>query len=253
MKKKQKVVMLRKILNSIFPRYVSNIIFDYHYKISKISIPKIHLYIARNAPVAVILVQIEQNNWLQVKWDLDNNIFFSGQWLKNVIINPLNCDLSPDGRLFTYHYNKPYNYKQSRFDIFNRSGKFTVISTPPYFTALSFTESHICSPAYFVTSTIYSSYEQNMKTPTWLKWQKSTTLDYSRSLVYSDKLSLKMDMSMTNFLKLGVIIDRGKIIEQSTKKIIKDFRFVTFQASPPPIDYRWPNKPKLKLNFSKFV
>jgi hypothetical protein len=89
---------------------------------------RLHLFHARDAMTSVILRQGPTRLWRMILWDRETDTFQDGQWLKHKVY-PERCDLSPDGRHFLYftldgQWNAP------------AKGSYTVISQPPYFTAL---------------------------------------------------------------------------------------------------------------------
>ncbi len=94
---------------------------------------KLHVFLAANAPVGVILRRGPSKRVQLIKWDLDTDTFLPGQWFHGRIYED-RCDLSPDGKLFIYfalkmNINSPY-YPEYK-------GSWTAISKPPYLTALA--------------------------------------------------------------------------------------------------------------------
>ncbi|MEM7020525.1 MAG: hypothetical protein AAF512_24685, partial [Pseudomonadota bacterium] len=82
--------------------------------------------VARSAPVAVVFRRGPTKQVQLLRWNLTNDSFVSGQWLKGRIYER-RCDLSPSGDLLLYfaaNYRKPYY-------------SWTAISRPPYLTALA--------------------------------------------------------------------------------------------------------------------
>ncbi len=91
---------------------------------------RLYVFLAREAPIAVIFRR-GPSEWAQmIKWHTDTDTFEVGQWLHGRIY-PEYCDLSPDGQLLVYFAGK-FNQKTMRDDKF----AWTAISKPPYFTAL---------------------------------------------------------------------------------------------------------------------
>src|SRR6266496_5416829 len=90
---------------------------------------RLHVLLAREAPIAVILRR-GPTNWVQmIKWRTDTDTFESGQWFHGRVYVE-SCDLSPDGQLLVYFAGK-FNQKTMQDDKF----AWTAISKPPYFTA----------------------------------------------------------------------------------------------------------------------
>jgi hypothetical protein len=87
---------------------------------------RLFVVLARNAPVGVVFRRGPSRHVLLRRWDLRNDTFEHGQWLKCRIYER-RCDLSPDGDLLIYF---AANYKRPL-----RS--WTAISRPPYLTALA--------------------------------------------------------------------------------------------------------------------
>lgn len=82
--------------------------------------------LARDAPVGVIFRRGPSKQVLLIKWNLDTDTFYIGQWFRGRVYER-RCDLSPRGDLLLYFaasYRKPYL-------------SWSAISRPPYFTALA--------------------------------------------------------------------------------------------------------------------
>jgi hypothetical protein len=95
--------------------------------------PRLHVILAREASIAVILRR-GPTHWVQmIKWYTDTDTFEQGQWFKGRVYEN-KCDLSPDGKLFIYFALKGNNRRSSEDFLFT----WTAISKPPYFTALTF-------------------------------------------------------------------------------------------------------------------
>lgn len=92
------------------------------------------LKFASQAPVAVLLRR-GPSNWVQmIRWNLHNDSFEAGQWLKGRIY-PEFSELSADGKLLLYSARKTNGWTlRGRNDI---GETWTAISRPPYFTALA--------------------------------------------------------------------------------------------------------------------
>ena len=102
---------------------------------SKVSPPAgyLHVILARNAPVGIILRR-GPSKWVQlIKWNTQTDVFEPGQWFHGRIYEQC-CDLSPDGRLFIYFATK---YSGKALYDEKISYAWTAISRPPYLTALA--------------------------------------------------------------------------------------------------------------------
>ena len=90
------------------------------------STARLYVLLARGSSQGVIFRRGPSSQVLLIKWNLDDDSFESGQWLKGRIYER-RCDLSPDGDLRAYFASD-----------FRRSiGSWTAISRPPFFTALA--------------------------------------------------------------------------------------------------------------------
>jgi hypothetical protein len=137
---------------------------------------RLSVLFARNAPLAVVLRRGPKRHFRLILWDLSDDTFQLGQWMKGQIAL---CDLAPDGQKLLYwaaQYHRPLtpthlsalatqayeplavvpfpNPKRirrrvpryQRFDAPTHGNirpraignSWTAISTPPYFTALAF-------------------------------------------------------------------------------------------------------------------
>jgi hypothetical protein len=63
---------------------------------------RLHVMLARDAPFAVILRRGPSKQVCTIGWNLNDDTFTVGQWLKGRIYER-NCDLSPDGQHLLYH------------------------------------------------------------------------------------------------------------------------------------------------------
>ncbi|MXQ09298.1 hypothetical protein GQ651_15745 [Alphaproteobacteria bacterium GH1-50] len=90
---------------------------------------RLHLFFATENETAVILRQGPTRQFRLILWDRATDRFEDGQWLKqNVYVD--RCDLSPDGRHFIFFaLNGDWSGPGE--------GAYTVLSRPPYFTALA--------------------------------------------------------------------------------------------------------------------
>lgn len=88
---------------------------------------RLWLFFASEAPIAVILKR-GPTDWVQlVKWDVANDHFEAGQWLK-ARVGEENFDIAPDGKLIVYW---------ARGNSAREFDTWTAVSKPPYFTALA--------------------------------------------------------------------------------------------------------------------
>jgi hypothetical protein len=98
---------------------------------SEIAVPRLHLYMAREAPLAVVLRR-GPSDWVRLSvWHTDTDTFDHGQWMRARVYE-LRCDASPDGALFAY-------FAAGNRAIPEDGGADTwiAVSRPPYFTALA--------------------------------------------------------------------------------------------------------------------
>ena len=89
---------------------------------------RLHLFFATENDRAVILRQGPSKQYRMILWDRGTDTFEDGQWIKQRIYLDW-CDLSPDGEHFIY-----FTLSGKWSD--ESEGAYTVISKPPYFTAL---------------------------------------------------------------------------------------------------------------------
>lgn len=67
--------------------------------------PKLFLYKAADAPVAVLLRRgVSRDQWELIRWDLETDTFTAGQWLLGKHLHGKDAALSPDGRFLAYQY-----------------------------------------------------------------------------------------------------------------------------------------------------
>jgi hypothetical protein len=90
---------------------------------------RLHLFFATDNDKAVILRQGPSKHYRMILWHRDSDTFEDGQWIKQRIYLDW-CDLSPDGEHFIYFTLNGHWSDESK-------GAYSVISRPPYFTALS--------------------------------------------------------------------------------------------------------------------
>jgi hypothetical protein len=89
-----------------------------------------HVILARQADVGVILRRGPTRWWRITLWDTRRDTFQPGQWFHGRIY-PEKCDVSPNGKLFLYFAAKFANRDPSYGD------SWTAVSRPPYLTALA--------------------------------------------------------------------------------------------------------------------
>lgn len=84
---------------------------------------RIHVLLARDAPVAAIFRRGPTKQVRLLRWDLRTDEITGGQWLAGRVYDG-RCDLSPDGELLVYF-------------AMRKGHTWTAISRPPYFTPLA--------------------------------------------------------------------------------------------------------------------
>jgi hypothetical protein len=90
------------------------------------SATRLYVLLALNGSRDVIFRRGPSDLVLLIKWNLDDDTFEIGQWLKGRVYER-RCDLSPDGEMLLYFAaNFPREYRA-----------YSAISRPPYFTALA--------------------------------------------------------------------------------------------------------------------
>lgn len=90
---------------------------------------RLHLFFATENDRAVILRQGPSKHYRMILWHRDTDRFEDGQWIKQRVYTDW-CDLSPDGQHFIYFtLNGDWSGETE--------GAYTVISRPPYWTALA--------------------------------------------------------------------------------------------------------------------
>ena len=97
------------------------------------STARLYVLLAREASVGVVFRRGPSGKVLIVKWNLKEDTFETGQWLKGRIYER-RCDLSPDGRLLIYfaaNQKPPYS-------------AWTAISRPPFLKALALWPKRSC-------------------------------------------------------------------------------------------------------------
>ena len=90
---------------------------------------RLHLFFATENDRAVILRQGPSKHYRMILWDRKTDKFEDGQWLRQKVYLDW-CDLSPDGEHFIYFTLNGHWSDESK-------GAYTVVSRPPYFTALA--------------------------------------------------------------------------------------------------------------------
>jgi len=90
------------------------------------SATRLYVLLSRNASVGVIFRRGPSNQVLLIRWNLEQDTFDLGQWLKGRIYER-RCDLNPEGDMLLYfaaNWKEPYQ-------------PWSAISLPPYLTALA--------------------------------------------------------------------------------------------------------------------
>ena len=87
---------------------------------------RLFILLAPEASVGVVIRRGPSSQVLLIKWDLEEDTFEHGQWLKGRIYER-RCDLSPDGKLLLYFASDQRRAMSS----------WTAVSRPPYLTALA--------------------------------------------------------------------------------------------------------------------
>jgi hypothetical protein len=86
----------------------------------------LYVLLARESSQAIVFRRGPSSQVLLIKWNLDEDTFEFGQWLKGRVYER-RCDLSPEGDMLLYfaaNWRKPYQ-------------SWSAISRPPFFTALA--------------------------------------------------------------------------------------------------------------------
>jgi hypothetical protein len=92
--------------------------------------PRLHVFLARDAPVAAVLRR-GPSEWARLSlWHTDTDAVEHGQWLR-ARVYASRCDLSPDGSLFCYFVHKGSGGPDIDVD------SWAAVSRPPWFTALA--------------------------------------------------------------------------------------------------------------------
>lgn len=87
---------------------------------------RLFVLLASDAPVGVVVRRGPTSQVLLIKWNLENDTFEHGQWLRARVYER-RCDLSSDGNLLLYFASDQRRAIRS----------WTAVSRPPYFTALA--------------------------------------------------------------------------------------------------------------------
>jgi hypothetical protein len=88
--------------------------------------------LARQAPIGVLIRRGPSKWWRLTLWNTRNDEFTGGQWFHGSLY-PQKCDLSPDGKLFSYFAAKFQRSARER----SYDYSWAAVSRPPYFTALT--------------------------------------------------------------------------------------------------------------------
>ncbi|MBD1916833.1 MULTISPECIES: hypothetical protein [Cyanophyceae] len=92
--------------------------------------PRIHILLARQAPVGLVIRRGPSKSVATMLWDRDRDTFHLGQWLKGRIYER-RSDISPDGKHVIYFAMNGKWQSESR-------GSWTAISRVPYLKAIAF-------------------------------------------------------------------------------------------------------------------
>jgi hypothetical protein len=92
--------------------------------------PRIHVLLARDAPVGVVIRRGPSKQVCTILWDRRTDELRPGQWFKGRIYE-CRSDLSPDGKLLIYFA------MNGRWDSYSK-GSWTAISRAPYLKAIAF-------------------------------------------------------------------------------------------------------------------
>jgi len=95
--------------------------------------PRLFVFLAREAPVGLILRR-GPTRWVHlIRWDTANDVFEPGAWFRGRIYEE-RCDLSPDGTKFLYftRKNSPRDNGEVKY-----TSAWTAVSKTPWVTALA--------------------------------------------------------------------------------------------------------------------
>lgn len=108
--------------------------------------PHLYVYIAHSDPTRAVILRRggekkhKKTQWEMIAWSLDTDTFTRGQWLMGKCVAPELCSISPDGKLFYYHYDI-YNSHHKRIgEIETGRPSVDAVSAVPNFSALLYTE-----------------------------------------------------------------------------------------------------------------
>lgn len=87
---------------------------------------RLYVLLARDSSQGVVFRRGPSSQVLLVKWNLDEDTFEPGQWLRGRVYEK-RCDLSPDGEFLVYF----------AADFRRSIGSWSAVSRPPFFTALA--------------------------------------------------------------------------------------------------------------------
>lgn len=91
--------------------------------------PRLHVLLARDKPVGVVIRRGPSKTFCTLLWDLRTDRFAMGQWIR-ARIYPMRSDLSPDGRYLVYFALNGRWQSETR-------GSYTAISRAPYLKAIA--------------------------------------------------------------------------------------------------------------------
>ena len=135
---------------------------------------RLFVYLARDAPIGVVLRR-GPSDWVRLsRWNTADDTFEHGQWMRNRVYER-RCDVSPAGTLFVAFV------RGSGQDAGPNRDSWVAVSRPPWFTALAlwFIGSTYCTGGYFPDSrSLWTGFEPDPPDkgtlPAWLSAATST-------------------------------------------------------------------------------
>jgi hypothetical protein len=96
---------------------------------------RLAVFLARKTATAVILRRGPSKHVEMISWYTRRDVFEYGQWFIGKV-DPLKCDLSPDGQLFIYPAQKNSRHALNH-QVDGYLHYWTALCRPPYFTAMT--------------------------------------------------------------------------------------------------------------------
>lgn len=97
--------------------------------------PKLSIFKASDAPIALIVRRANKGkDWQLIRWDMQDDTFDEGQWIRNKHLWIDGCSLSSDGQYFYWIYNLFCTKDKTLETNDTHAG----VSNVPYFTALMY-------------------------------------------------------------------------------------------------------------------